>query len=236
MTSPSEDKTKSNVPAPPPRPQPQAASNRGCGWTLLSITSFVVIRSCFTALETPGHQTYSSPTYQLPSPTAAVQRTITTNNPEVDSTTNTAAAISTSGTSTLTPTPSEVPPTPTIVSIPEGQFVNVNISFSTPGPEARGSLRNETSWTLTGATVVIARKYRQIVTGVVLVDPPAPDSSRFEIKIPGGTIAPFTTTEITANIGHYLDSYEDDLGNGLRVKFRVSDSSVTIVSMSGYRE
>ncbi len=64
-----EDGTNSELPrSPPPTPQPQTHTKRHWGWTFLSIIGFVLIRSCFKALETPSHPTYSYQTYPTPIP------------------------------------------------------------------------------------------------------------------------------------------------------------------------
>ncbi len=116
--------------------------------------------------------------------------------------------------STPAPAAPVEPQKPTVRRLPESEFRHLTLSFSSPGPEARGKLRNDTEWFITGATIIITRQYVQVREDVLVVDPPPADSHRFDVKISSDAIEPFTTGDISVEIG--------------------STSKITIESVRGY--
>jgi hypothetical protein len=121
-----------------------------------------------------------------------------------------------------------------VQAVPEDLFKKLKFSFSAPAPQAHGRLQNDTEWNITAARVIIRRQFEQIVKDPLVVDPPAPDARRFEVKIVKGTILPYAAGDIEINLGRYLNPYQDRRWGNPPVEFRVAKTFLTIESVEGY--
>jgi len=196
--------------------------SKGIGWTIASIIGFVIIstvlRTCHQQQTTNQEISrtdvpHSSYSYQAQQP---------------------ASSESTPSTSPL-PTPELAllpPPSPKSRALPKSEFKQLELAFTSLGPPAHGTLRNNTEWFITGGSIIVTRQYVQIVENVLEVDPPPADECRFDLKILNGIIPPFTTAEIEVDIGHYLDTFQITRGN-LPVRFHAT-AKARIDSMRGY--
>ena len=244
---PKQNTTRSEPPrSPPPAPQPETPAKKHWGRIIFPIISLFLIRSCFDARHSPNPPTHSYLTYQQPTlaptikpptPAEAVFHMETAPIPKFDIFDQLPAIPSTPNddhAKLTTPIVIQTPPSSqTIQSIPSAEFKNIELSFSRPGPEVRGTLRNNTEWSITGASVVVIRQYVPVFTPDDLVITLAVDYHSFDVKIPSGVIPPFTTQEIAVDIGHYLDSYEDSRYGNPSIRFRAK-SGVTLESLRGY--
>ena len=143
---------------PPPTTRPQTHTKKHWVWVFLSIIGFVSIRSCFKALETANHPTYSYQTYPPSIPDTATSHTDVTQKPKQNYLDQTTAAVPIQdthqakvSTHEATPTPTPKPPdvelSPGDLKLVQGLAVNDKDGFV--------SVHNNSTWTLTSVDFVV---------------------------------------------------------------------------------
>ena len=117
----------------------------------------------------------------------------------------------------------------TVLKMPKDKLHKVTLVWSAAGPVAKAQISNNTDWHITRGTIVITRQYgsRELFTA----SPQPVESRRFELKVINDTIAPFSTGDVSVDIGNYLDSFYDN--RVFNVTFHAK-SSTTIESIEGY--
>jgi len=117
----------------------------------------------------------------------------------------------------------------TVLKMPKDKLHKVTLVWSAAGPVAKAQISNNTDWYITRGTIVITRQYgsRELFTA----SPQPVESRRFELKVINDKIAPFSTGDVSVDIGNYLDSFYDN--RVFNVTFHAK-SSATIESIEGY--